>query len=58
MLPVSRSGWLDPLPATQVARAQSPVPAGPTISVEKVALFCNPASGTCSQGLQLRLKIG
>jgi hypothetical protein len=33
------------LPATQVARVQSPVPAGPTISVVKVALFCNPALG-------------
>jgi hypothetical protein len=28
-----------PLLVTPVARAQSPVPAGPTISVEKVALF-------------------
>jgi hypothetical protein len=26
--------------------------AGPTISVEKVALFYNPVSGTCSQALQ------
>jgi hypothetical protein len=31
------------------------VPAGPTISVEKVALFCIPASEACSQVLQLRL---
>jgi hypothetical protein len=31
--------------ATQVARVQSLVPAKPTISVEKLALFCNPAKG-------------
>jgi hypothetical protein len=36
---------LVPLLATQVARVRFPVPARPTISVEKVALFCNPASG-------------
>jgi hypothetical protein len=36
---------LEPLPATQVARARSPVPSGPTISVEKLALLCNPAVG-------------
>jgi hypothetical protein len=29
--------------------------AGPTISGEMVALFCNPASGKRSQALQLRL---
>jgi hypothetical protein len=40
-----------PLPGTQVARVRSPVTDGPKISVEKVALFCNPASGA----LQLRL---
>jgi hypothetical protein len=34
---------LAPLPATQVARVQFPVPAGPRNSVEMVALF--PASG-------------
>jgi hypothetical protein len=34
------------------------VPAGPTISVEKVTLFCNPASGARSQALQSRLYIG
>jgi hypothetical protein len=34
-----------PLPATQVAWVRSYVPARPTISVEKLALFCNPASG-------------
>jgi hypothetical protein len=33
------------LAAKQVARVQFPVPARPTFSVEKVALFCNPASG-------------
>jgi hypothetical protein len=47
--------WLAPLPATQVARVQSPVLAGPMISVEKVALLCYPALGTRSQVLQLRL---
>jgi hypothetical protein len=34
-----------PLPATQVARVRSPVQARPLISVEKLALFRNPASG-------------
>jgi hypothetical protein len=34
-----------PLLATQVARIRLPVPARPMFSVEKVALFCNPASG-------------
>jgi hypothetical protein len=43
------------LPATQVARVQSPVLAGPTISAKKVALFCNPESGARSQAMQLRL---
>jgi hypothetical protein len=33
------------LPAKQVAWVQFQVPARPTFSVEKVALFCNPASG-------------
>jgi hypothetical protein len=36
---------LVPLLATQVARVQFPFPARPTFRVEKVALFCNPASG-------------
>jgi hypothetical protein len=31
--------------ATQVARVRFPVPARPTFRLEKVALFCNPASG-------------
>jgi hypothetical protein len=31
--------------ATQVARVRFPVPARSTFRVEKVALFCNPASG-------------
>jgi hypothetical protein len=31
--------------ATQVARVQFPVLSRPTFRVEKVALFCNPASG-------------
>jgi hypothetical protein len=31
--------------ATQVAWVRFPVPARPSFSVEKVALFCNPASG-------------
>jgi hypothetical protein len=40
---------LAPLRATQVAWVSSPVPARPTISVEKVALLCNSASkGTFS----------
>ena len=34
-----------PLLATQVARVRFPVLARPTFRVEKVALFCNPASG-------------
>jgi hypothetical protein len=34
-----------PLLATQVARARFLVLAIPTFRVEKVALFCNPASG-------------
>jgi hypothetical protein len=46
---------LAPLPATQVTRVQFLVPAGPTISVVKVALFCNPALRARSQVLQLRL---
>jgi hypothetical protein len=36
---------LVPLLATKVARVQFPVPARPKFRVEKVALFCNPASG-------------
>jgi hypothetical protein len=36
---------LVPLLATQVAWVRFPVPARPTIRVEKVALFFNPASG-------------
>jgi hypothetical protein len=47
-----------PQPATQVAPVRSPVLVGPTISVEKVALFCNPASGARYQAMQLRLYIG
>jgi hypothetical protein len=34
-----------PLLATQVAQVQFPVPARSTFRMEKVALFCNPASG-------------
>jgi hypothetical protein len=49
---------LAPLPVTQVARVRSPVPAGPTISVDKVALYCHPVSGARFQALQLRLYIG
>jgi hypothetical protein len=41
------------LSATQVARARSPVPARPTISVEKLAPFCNPMSGITLQAQQL-----
>jgi hypothetical protein len=36
---------LVPLLTTQVARVRFHVPARPTFSVEKVALFCNPVSG-------------
>jgi hypothetical protein len=36
---------LVPLLAPQVAQVRFPVPARPTFRVEKVALFCNPASG-------------
>jgi hypothetical protein len=36
---------LAPLLATRVARVRFPIPARPTFRVEKVALFCNPASG-------------
>jgi hypothetical protein len=41
------------LPATQVAWVRSPVPARPKISVEKLALVCNPASGGTLHALQL-----
>jgi hypothetical protein len=44
---------LVPLSALQVAWVQSPVPARPTISVEKLAHFCNPASGGTLQALHL-----
>jgi hypothetical protein len=37
---------LAPLLAMQVTRVRSQVPAGPMISVEKVALLCNPVSAT------------
>jgi hypothetical protein len=46
---------LVPLFATQVSVVQFPVLARPTFRVEKVALFCNPASGDTSQALQLML---
>jgi hypothetical protein len=36
---------LVPLLAMQMARVRFPVPARPTFRVERVALFCNPASG-------------
>jgi hypothetical protein len=36
---------LVPMLATQVARVRFPVPARSTFRVEKVAFFCNPASG-------------
>jgi hypothetical protein len=55
----SHSWWmaarLATLPATQVARVPSLVPAGPTFSVEKVGFFVDPVSGTSSQALQSRL---
>jgi hypothetical protein len=37
--------YLVTLPAKQVAWVRFPVPARPTFSVGKVALFCNPVSG-------------
>jgi hypothetical protein len=36
---------LVPLLASQVARVRFPVPDRPRFSVEKVTIFCNPASG-------------
>jgi hypothetical protein len=49
---------LVPLPATQVARVGFLVPARPMISEEKLALFCNPASGGRLQALQLHCIVG
>ena len=46
----SHSWWMR---AVRAARVQSPVPVRPMIRVEKVAFLCNPASGACSQALQL-----
>jgi hypothetical protein len=48
---------LAPFRATQVARVRYLVLAGTTNSVEKVALFYNPASGAHSQALTLRSTI-
>jgi hypothetical protein len=45
------------LPATQGDRVRSSIPDVPTISVGKVALFCNPVSGARSQALQFAIKI-
>jgi hypothetical protein len=45
--------WVKRLRSAKAARVQSLVPARPTVSVEKYALFCNPASGGTSQALQL-----
>jgi hypothetical protein len=45
MLGVVDGGRLATLPATQVAWVRIPVPSRPTLRVEKVALFCIPASG-------------
>jgi hypothetical protein len=36
--------WFAPLPASQVAGVWAPVPSRPTISVEKLFFYCNPAS--------------
>jgi hypothetical protein len=47
---------LTPVHATQMSRAQSPVPARPTISEEKLALFCIPASVCTLQALQLHCR--
>jgi hypothetical protein len=47
---------LTSLRATQVARAQGP--ARPTISADKLAFFCNPASGGMLQALQFHCIVG
>jgi hypothetical protein len=47
---------LVPLLATQVARFQFPVPTRPTISLEKVALFCYPASGGTFSSTAIEIK--
>jgi hypothetical protein len=41
--------WLASLPAMQVAQIRSPVPAGPTISVEKGALIWGHILKHCNQ---------
>jgi hypothetical protein len=46
---------LETLPAMQVARVWFPVPARPTFSVEKVALFCN--SGNRGKNDEWRKKV-
>jgi hypothetical protein len=48
---------LSPQLATQVARVQCPVQARPIISVEKLALFCNPASEGTLQALQMNCQV-
>jgi hypothetical protein len=48
---------LVPLPATLLARVWSPVPDRPMIIVEKLALFCIPASGGTLQALQLHCTV-
>jgi hypothetical protein len=54
----SCSGWLRGMrrnPGTQMARVQYPFPASPTINVEKLALFCNPASGGTFSGTAIEI---
>jgi hypothetical protein len=41
---------------TQVARDRFPVPARPTFCVEKVSLFCKPASGGTFWGTAINIK--
>jgi hypothetical protein len=47
---------LVPLLAKQVARVRFPVPARPMFRVEKVALFCNPASGGTFSSAAIEIK--
>jgi hypothetical protein len=42
--------------ATQVAWVRFPVPVRPTFSVEKVALFCNPVSGSPFSSTAIEVK--
>jgi hypothetical protein len=57
---ISCSGWLSGLGRCLLHRwpgLDPLVPDGPTVSLEKVVHFCNPASWVRSEALQLRLLI-